>query len=153
VDGARGRRLAGEVIARTPDASLRKIARLAGISPTTARDVRERMRRGEDPVTGRQRNQEQQGNDGRADGAEARTAPDVIALLGTLRRDPSLRLNDSGRALLRWLSVQITIRAELKTMPDAIPPHCAELVADLAREFAETWFAFSVQLGERVTRT
>src|SRR2546423_5542310 len=55
LNGADGRRRASEVFARRPDASLREVAGEAGISPGTARDVRERMRRGEDPIPPRQR--------------------------------------------------------------------------------------------------
>ena len=43
-----GRRRASEIIAARPDASLREVAREAGISLGTAHNVRERMRRGED---------------------------------------------------------------------------------------------------------
>jgi hypothetical protein len=45
-----GRRRAAELLARQPDASLREVARGAGISPTTVRDVRDRLGRGESPV-------------------------------------------------------------------------------------------------------
>ncbi|WP_405792397.1 hypothetical protein [Streptomyces sp. NBC_01506] len=50
VDGSSGRRRASEVIAMRPDASLRAIAREAGISVGTARDVRQRLQAGRDPV-------------------------------------------------------------------------------------------------------
>ena len=52
LSAAAGRRAAGDELARRPDATLRDIARVAGISVATARDVRERIRRGEDPVPG-----------------------------------------------------------------------------------------------------
>jgi ParB-like chromosome segregation protein Spo0J len=39
-----------EAIGLAPEASLRQIARQVGASPETVRDVRERLRRGEDPV-------------------------------------------------------------------------------------------------------
>ncbi|MYT32241.1 ParB N-terminal domain-containing protein [Streptomyces sp. SID8354] len=45
-----GRRAAGRLITESPDAPLREIAKKAGISPGTVRDVRERLQRGEDPV-------------------------------------------------------------------------------------------------------
>ena len=53
LDSTTGRRTASRLIAAFPDASLREIARAAGISPATVRDVRERIRRGEDPVPAR----------------------------------------------------------------------------------------------------
>jgi ParB-like chromosome segregation protein Spo0J len=52
---ADGRRVASDELARRPEASLRDIAKVAGISVATARDVRERVRRGEDPVPNGQR--------------------------------------------------------------------------------------------------
>ncbi|MFC5753345.1 ParB N-terminal domain-containing protein, partial [Actinomadura rugatobispora] len=50
INGSEGRRIASELITENPDLSLRQIARRAGISPETARDVRNRLRRGEDPL-------------------------------------------------------------------------------------------------------
>ncbi|MGW6058579.1 hypothetical protein [Streptomyces sp. NPDC055189] len=55
VSSARGRELACELIRENPAASLRQIARRAGISPATVADVRDRIRRGEDPLPPRQR--------------------------------------------------------------------------------------------------
>ncbi|MFE3284431.1 ParB N-terminal domain-containing protein, partial [Streptomyces sp. NPDC059233] len=49
VDPARGRALAGELLRANPGASLRRIAAEAGVSPATVADVRDRIRRGEDP--------------------------------------------------------------------------------------------------------
>ena len=50
-----GRRLASELITLNPESSSREIARQAGISPSTVRDVRDRLRRGQDPVPTRRR--------------------------------------------------------------------------------------------------
>jgi ParB-like chromosome segregation protein Spo0J len=53
VDGARGRVLASKILSDNPELSLRQVAQAAGISPETVRDVRNRLRRGEDPVPSR----------------------------------------------------------------------------------------------------
>ncbi len=53
LDSGIGRRRAAELLADQPDASLRDVARAAGISPATALDVRKRLERGESPVPGR----------------------------------------------------------------------------------------------------
>ena len=53
VDGARGRVLASKILCDNPQLSLRQVAHAAGISPETVRDVRNRLRRGEDPVPSR----------------------------------------------------------------------------------------------------
>lgn len=55
VDGANGRRRAGQLLRNDPETSLRQVAKAAGISATTARDVRDRLSRGENPVLPRQR--------------------------------------------------------------------------------------------------
>jgi hypothetical protein len=47
LDGGIGRRRAAEVLTNQPNASLRDVARLAGISPATVLDVRKRLERGE----------------------------------------------------------------------------------------------------------
>ncbi|UXY30456.1 ParB/RepB/Spo0J family partition protein [Streptomyces sp. HUAS TT20] len=47
---AEGRRTAGRLIAASPDAPLREIAKQANLSLGTVRDVRNRVLRGEDPV-------------------------------------------------------------------------------------------------------
>jgi hypothetical protein len=50
LDSGMGRRRAAELLTDQPDASLRDIARAAGISPATVLDVRKRLERGEPPV-------------------------------------------------------------------------------------------------------
>ena len=50
LDSGVGRRRAAELLAQQPDASLRDVARGAGISPATVLDVRKRLERGESPV-------------------------------------------------------------------------------------------------------
>ncbi|MCX4231292.1 MULTISPECIES: helix-turn-helix domain-containing protein [Streptomyces] len=49
-----GRRRAAELIAERPQASLREVARYAGISPATVSDVRKRLESGQAPVAERQ---------------------------------------------------------------------------------------------------
>ncbi len=50
LDSGAGRRRAAELLTQQPDASLRDVARAAGISPATVLDVRKRLERGESPV-------------------------------------------------------------------------------------------------------
>ncbi|WP_328563541.1 ParB N-terminal domain-containing protein [Streptomyces coelicoflavus] len=50
VDGSAGRLRAARLVTEEPEASLRDVARRAGISPGTVRDVRARLSRGEGPV-------------------------------------------------------------------------------------------------------
>ncbi|MBO0802384.1 MAG: ParB N-terminal domain-containing protein [Nocardiopsaceae bacterium] len=50
LDSGEGRRLAAKLLTEQPRASLRDVARGAGISPATVLDVRKRLERGESPV-------------------------------------------------------------------------------------------------------
>ncbi|HET9896425.1 MAG TPA: streptomycin biosynthesis protein [Streptosporangiaceae bacterium] len=153
-----GRRAAQEVIAAHPNASLRMIAKKAGISPTTARDVRERMRRGEDPIPpGLSR----RGSAGQKQG-RARTERKVrrpkgigtdrgrLALLQDLCCDPSLRYTQPGRHFLQWLKNRA---APLQIQPEQlspIPTHTLFLVAQIAHQCADEWSEFAEKLEERL---
>ncbi len=50
LNAASGRRTAAEYLIAHPESSLRTVARVAGISPATVRDVRNRLLRGQSPV-------------------------------------------------------------------------------------------------------
>ncbi|MFC9328848.1 streptomycin biosynthesis protein [Kitasatospora sp. NPDC057015] len=157
LDSAGGRRRAGELIAEDPGASLRTVARLAGISPGTVRDVRERLRRGEDPVpqAGRPRRQEDpltvrstgrepspappSAGPSTRDTPEAVRGQDVSSVLNLLRNDPSLRFSEAGRALLRLLHAHASLTAQSELFLQAIPAHSAGLVANVALEYAGAW--------------
>ncbi|WP_344895496.1 ParB/RepB/Spo0J family partition protein [Actinomadura meridiana] len=154
INGAVGRRLAGKLFAERPGASLREIAELAGISPATALDVRERLRRGEDPVPAKQLLAEQR----KRDAAEApkpvrfhrhRRVPDADLALRKLQRDPSLRLTETGRGLLRLLSTRSLKSTEWAGIQGEIPAHCVPLVADLALSLADEWANFAEALKTR----
>jgi len=158
-----GRRRAAELMTANPRASLREIAMGAGVSPATARDVRERLERGEEPVPARAAaalGADPQGTDARAPGQVAKLdskrprtgdgpgAPPV-SVLQKLLRDPSLRHNDLGRQMLRWLqhnAAEVRITAEVV---DAVPAHCVPLVAQLAWHYAQTWESLARELDER----
>jgi ParB-like chromosome segregation protein Spo0J len=151
-----GRRLAGELFVDQPDASLRKIAREAGISVGTARDVRERIRRGDDPTLPPKQPQAF-GIDGAATARPAPPRPrrpvdivDIESTLEHLYRDPSLRYSNTGRSLLRWLRQRATNNSDWEEIVAQIPPHCAIVVAQIARGSALAWSDFAEALDERV---
>jgi ParB-like chromosome segregation protein Spo0J len=155
INGAAGRRLAGKLFAERPDASLREIAELADISPATALDVRERLRRGEDPVPAKQLLAEQRKRAAAAEAPEParlqrlRRLPDAELALRKLQRDPSLRLTDTGRGLLRLLSTRSLKSNEWADIQGEIPAHCVPLVADLALSLADEWAKFAESLKSR----
>jgi transposase-like protein len=161
LNGADGRRRASELFALRPEASLREVAREAGISPGTARDVRERMRRGEDPIPpprlpARPRPQpprpqpatpEQELRRGVAAWRVSRTR-DRATIMRNLRRDPSVRFTDAGRNLVRWLDARAVGVDGWEVMMGSVPPHCAYVIADLACAIAEEW----LQIAEHLRR-
>ncbi len=156
VDPAAGRRRAGLLLAERPDATLRQIAADAGIALATARDVRERMRRGEDPVPNRFRDPEgATGISGLAqptatEGASGAAEADMALLVAQLRKDPSLRLTEAGRALLQILSVPLLLQGDrTQHFVEAVPGHRTASVVRAARGCAERWLAFAEQLERR----
>ncbi|WP_416974001.1 ParB N-terminal domain-containing protein [Streptomyces sp. 4F14] len=148
VNNAVGRELAGKIIRENPGLSLRQIARAAGISPETARDVRNRIRRGEEPLPQprtKPRPQLRQSDDGGlapggdAATGEARPAAARVSAVNRLKADPALRFSETGRTLLRMLNVHILTGAEWQEIIDNVPPHCRTTVAGLARECSGIW--------------
>lgn len=135
---AEGRREAARLIDADPGASLRQIARQAGVSAGTVRDVRRRAGLGEDPVPPRMREREPAGS-----APAPVTAPgppvDLDTLVRNLCRDPALRQSDNGRLLLRMLDVQVAGARDLPRILAAVPPHRADLVAAAATECARAW--------------
>jgi hypothetical protein len=167
VSGVEGRRRAIRLIAENPDLSLRQIARAAGISPETARDVRNRLRRGDDPMplprgaeTVVRGTADREGLDlGRERSASSPRATatvvirDRTAVVERLKVDPALRFTESGRALLRLLAVN-TMSAEMwDRILDNVPPHCKGIVADLAADCARVWSELAVQLKHDLAET
>jgi ParB-like chromosome segregation protein Spo0J len=153
---AEGRRVAGKLFVDQPDSSLRRIAREAGISVGTARDVRDRIRRGEDPTLPRQRaraltpDATPPTRPAAANNRRTGEPVDHRALLEHLRKDPSLRYTEAGRSLLRWLGVRAVSNADWENVIRHIPPHCAIVVARLARGSALAWMDFADALDELV---
>ncbi len=165
LDAATGRRTAGRLLLERPGASLREVARIAGISPETVRDVRDRLARGEDVVPpGRRR---EAAEEPPCKLAEISTSPDRsvgriipdrpassdqrLAVVKALRRDPSLRLSESGRLLLRWLEVSQEAAREWERILRAVPSHRGQQIAGLARSCAEDWDRLADEISSRTT--
>ncbi|MCX5122883.1 ParB N-terminal domain-containing protein [Streptomyces sp. NBC_00347] len=164
-----GRQRAAEILAEQPQASLREVARMAGISPTTVSDVRKLLEAGRDPRTpggGHRARAEvnsclEQGRSSTsitapitavADPAGRRVQPhrvDPAAVLQKLVRDPALRQRESGRHLLRLLQHNAVDQHMWADLATAVPAHAGGLVADLARQYAQTWAALAQELYER----
>jgi len=158
VDAADRRLKAQQEISARPEASLREIAKAAGISPATAKSVRDRLRRADDLVargggSGRGEGQEWAGRPHNASSAreEARGAGRGLDWsLQRLMRDPSLRYSEPGRRLLRWLGLHARGPGTVEGLIDVVPAHCGYLVAALARHFARQWLELADALERRV---
>lgn len=152
LNSERGRRLAGELMADDPHLSLREVARAAGISPETARDVRRRLRRGEDPVPPRGRTRPA-GSSRRipAPPPSVPTGAELPAAVHELSGDPALRLNAAGRALLKILNANGVVTERFDGLVNNVPAHCRGAVAKAARECAQVWRTFASELdGDEV---
>jgi ParB-like chromosome segregation protein Spo0J len=158
VSPANGRRRAAEFLSLNPRASLREIARKAGVSVTTARDVRQRIDKGESPLPDNLAKRVGQaagapvvsGTNGAAAPPLAnaqdvprgtRTPPEGRGrdLLQRLRNDPSVRSSERGRALLRLLSTVVVAISACNEFAEAAPDHCSGTFAEIARKNARAW--------------
>jgi ParB-like chromosome segregation protein Spo0J len=157
LDRSDGRRIAHEVMSSSPNLSLRQVAQIAGISPETVRDVRDRLRRGEDPLPQDRRKREasQKSSD------ERRQQPGRIAAqshaplrnwgdaVGRLRADPALRMTETGRSLLILLQAHSLKQEEWERIIDSIPVHCSLLIARMAKDCAQMWSEFARRVDEK----
>ncbi|TDV48700.1 ParB/RepB/Spo0J family partition protein [Actinophytocola oryzae] len=141
---AAGREAARLYLEDNPDASLREVARVAGIAPGTVRDVRARLRRGDDPIPPKVRAGEQRGTRSPAVAAEMADV-EVTSSLRVLRSDPVLRFSEHGRWLLRALGEGMS-NADWEEAAAAVPGHLAGLVVGLARENSRRWAEFAEAL-------
>lgn len=168
VNGAEGRRRAGRYVVDRPDASLREIAKAADVAVATARDVRERLRRGEDPVPPKLRAAEKSGASEqqtpvpdvafRASGAvnpRAHLAPPLAthSTVESLCKDPSVRFSEAGRTLLRLLSTQAMETERWRWLAERVPKHRTSDVAQVAHRCAEQWLQFARHLELRNAET
>jgi ParB-like chromosome segregation protein Spo0J len=161
LDSSEGRRQAAELIAQQPGASLRDVARAAGISPATVLDVRKRLERGDPPVP-----EKPAANGSAAKGTgtgcvddaaaavfqprrRSQAALDPAATVEKLLRDPSLRGNDQGKGMLRLLHGNAASAKQLPDMAAAVPPHCVGVILGLARLYAKLWQDFAQELEGR----
>jgi hypothetical protein len=162
-DASKGRLIAAKLFSEFPKSSLREVAISAGISLGTARDVRIRLQRGEEPVGHRSREKKhnesssppQHADITRPRGKPSRgiykdnhgiSSEDIISKLG---RDPSIRLTEAGRTMIRWLHRYVFDRGSWNEFIDSLPPHCIPAIAELARQMERSWHELVGQLEER----
>jgi ParB-like chromosome segregation protein Spo0J len=130
VDPAEVRQRVAEALRADPAASNRAIARRAGTSQATVRDVRERLDRGTSEVTSladRRRKREE----ATSSGPEQRLPPVVSEEFAT------------------WFEGHHIEDTDWKTFVDTIPIGRVYEVADIARQRSESWRAFASALEDR----
>jgi ParB-like chromosome segregation protein Spo0J len=151
LDASAGRRLAAELLASSPDASLREIAAAVGVSPGTVRDVRARLSRGDDPVpTGVEPGGARRRAQRRAPHVQANSAPsDLLPVLVTLSKDPALRMNAGGRELLRWLHAHAVYTVDSAKIVQFAPAHCVEHLVEFASRCSTNWALIAADLEQR----
>jgi ParB-like chromosome segregation protein Spo0J len=153
LNGVEGRLRAAALLAQHPDASLREVARGAGVSPATARDVRQRLARGEEPAPGQPGSAEASERARKLwqrDQKDPAAAPVASAApLKKLMRDPSLRHTEQGRRLLQLLQLNATGAQEWPRVMAALPPHCTSTVVNLARQYGQMWLEVAQELEAR----
>jgi ParB-like chromosome segregation protein Spo0J len=156
LNNVEGRQRAAALLREHPEASLREVARGAGIAPATARDVRRRLARGEGFAGPRPGAAAGAREDAAAPSrgpvpGELQAAPSAVnTALGKLLRDPSLRHNEHGRQLLRLLQINAVGLQEWSGVVAAVPPHCVGNVGQIARQNARMWQGIVQELEERL---
>ncbi|MFC0540684.1 ParB N-terminal domain-containing protein [Kutzneria chonburiensis] len=139
VDSTQARLRTAELFRQDDAMSLREAASRTGVSVSTASDVRNRIRRGDDPLPVRLRSAAAEAAPRRANeaGGVGNTAPMNREMLRRrLKNDPSLRFTDAGRTLLRWLEGPTTA-SEWESVLDSVPGYCRELISEIATMYAE----------------
>ncbi|MGW0908529.1 transcriptional regulator [Streptomyces sp. NPDC002853] len=171
LDRAAGRHRAAEVIAQNRQASVREVARIAGISPATASDVRKRILAGEsvvgestrpaattpeppaeppsDPASEPRQIQTPEKQEKPEKPEKQGTQEKPTSLLEPLLHDPLILDTELGRRLVGSLRSNLVGVYQWLELADAVPPHCGDLVIALAQQNADTWREFAQALDER----
>lgn len=169
LDSSAGRIRAAKLIAEGPHISLRQIAQQAGISPGTVRDVRDRLKRGDDPLPSSLRSADAppiptprnrpNASSVSLPGIATKSRPaqkhdrNRTSPLATLIKDPSLRSGEHSRLLLRMLSTSASLLPPSRQqLINSVPEHCVGLVCQAAKENAAAWAEFAEDLERRATR-
>ncbi|MFJ5309812.1 streptomycin biosynthesis protein [Streptomyces sp. NPDC088350] len=143
---AEGRRKAEEIMTARPDASLREVAREAGLSPGTVNDVRRRLRDGKDPVMAAKVSSANSTRHRVVNNRiSAASNSDFVLFWKQLSKDPSLNLTRFGRNLLTLLRAYSLDEG----VADSVPVHCAQKMAAVAKQCSITWGIIAERLERR----
>lgn len=152
LDNSEGRRIARQLLRENPDASLRWVGRVAGMSPNTVRRVRDGMRRSRSLSI-----PEQQGRNDRTNCSANHPSPETPNrsarrhIMMLLSKDPALYMNDSGKSLLRWLARCTDFPQNHTDIANLVPSHCTSDVFRLALTCSNWWKALTEALKRRAS--
>ncbi|RKT11395.1 ParB-like chromosome segregation protein Spo0J [Streptomyces sp. 1114.5] len=157
VDAAAGRERVREILAREPNSSLRAVSAVAGVSVGTVRSVRDQLRhqlreRGAPPAPALRATVPARYPEAPPSVPVMRaTVPlrSAEMMLNSLRTDPSLRFNQSGRLLLSILAVAAMDPDACERLIADLPDHCLHFVSELAMVSMQGWQELAVQLERR----
>ncbi|MFE4857445.1 ParB/RepB/Spo0J family partition protein [Streptomyces sp. NPDC056670] len=162
VNSAEGRSRAVEIMRQRPEASLREVAREAGISVGTAHNVRVKLRAAQTGAVADRSAPEQQNGEAvkgaesaapqGADESRTQVPRERRRILLSLRKDPSLRLTANGRYLLQWLGILAVDICCFDQLACSVPEHWVEGVARLARDSSASWQRLAEELERRMDR-
>lgn len=161
LNSAAGRQRASELIEAEPNLSLREIAKRAGISMSTARDVRKRLNRGENPIPDKflpDPDPASATDSGSSPGlrtlslAQPPIEGSYISNLDSLQKDPSVRLSGDGRFLLRWLSLHAISGEKRAKLIRSLPAHSKVRIAGMAKYCSRWWAEFADDLEQQGRR-
>lgn len=151
-NSAERRTIASELLTDDPTLSLRHVAKIAGLSPETVRDVRGQLHDHSSTPP-------HQGQQQRPDHPTHHTKPQrhvtrpggIQQVVRQLSSDPTLRSTETGRMLLRLLHIHGISSEKWRELSDNIPAQHKSTIADLAIKCAETWKKFSDMLTKQDT--
>jgi AraC-like DNA-binding protein len=148
VDPSRRREAAARLLAGNPGASLRSVARQAGLSPETVRKVRAELNSAvphHSDVPNRLPPQ-------RPWTPAGTRAKDSYTAVQALLADPAFRSTESGRMLLRLLATSRALQENGTEFLDNIPVHSLGRLAEAARDCVREWEVFATEVEQRRAR-
>jgi hypothetical protein len=148
LNGAARREIAARLISENPSASLRVVARGAGISAETVRSVRARLRPDRGPVSPPHSNTGEPRPPQRRSGIRA-AGPDRASAVPSLWADPALRSNECARDLMRMLASPLRLKEGGDHFIENIPVHRLSGIADAARACAQGWQDFAERVEKQ----
>jgi AraC-like DNA-binding protein len=137
VDGSSARLHAAEIIRSQPDASIREVARIAGTSSGTVRDVRRRLTEGRHPLPDRTR------------GPSRRRRASAAATDYEWANDPAL-YSDAEDSFISWFDDRNIVTGDWASVVPDLPLSRLYLLSDECRARAEQWEQFASALEGRV---